>query len=161
MVSGHFHSYQKEDNITYLGTPFSHSFGETEPIKYLGIGDLDNGITKLIPTDFPHHITNYYNVDATEIHNLIEKSPKMYENPKDYYRVVLEGSTENINIWARKFKQYPTVKLVLKPTSVVKSLEIQEDQSNEVKFTTWASNIKKLDDETKQLGLSILNDCRS
>lgn len=41
-IVGHYHKYQSKDNVMYLGTPFSHSYGEANQLKRLLLIDGDN-----------------------------------------------------------------------------------------------------------------------
>src|SRR5690242_16327259 len=47
VISGHFHKYQEMGNLVYLGTPMSHSFGESNQIKYIAEFDTYSNILKL------------------------------------------------------------------------------------------------------------------
>jgi DNA repair exonuclease SbcCD nuclease subunit len=148
-ISGHFHKYQIKRNLMYLGTPFSHSFGESNQIKYIGIYDLESDSLDLIETDFPRHVTLEVNCD-------IFTSEQGYEESNDYIRVILNGTQENIDRFDRS--SYPeTTKFIERPTDneLIKAT-IDETLDNTVKFQQWATEIKGLDPETIKLGTEIL-----
>ena len=148
VISGHFHKYEKTDNITYLGSPFSHSFGESNQTKYLAILDQGSRDLELIETNFPKHRTLEVKVADWE-----EKKKEI--NDVDYFRVILSG-TEKELAQINKF-EFPKVRFVEKETETECDDElIKEEDSNEIKFKKWATEIKKLDKETIKMGLDLL-----
>lgn len=146
IISGHYHNYQSIRNITYLGTPFSHSFGESNQIKYLGIFDDSTGKLELLTMGFPRHITLHVNCD------LGESSPGTPLN--DYVRVILHGRKDSIKAHLR----VPGIKYIEVEESSGKVGLINESQSPQLQFEKWAKEIKKYDDKLISLGLGILND---
>lgn len=150
VISGHFHKYQQKGNFTYLGTPFSQSFGESNQKKFLAKYTIDTNMVNLIETQFPKHLTYTINCDKTQ-------SIALVNDPKDYVRVVLSGSQENID----KAKAYNTinneVKVIEKSTDEFDNQIIIDDTSDNLsQFSEWATNIQQLDKETIKLGLQIL-----
>lgn len=145
IVSGHYHKFQKAGNITYLGTPFSHSFGETNQIKYIGTFDDITGKIALLETPFPRHTTYYVDCDEPF------EEPKILDS--DINRIVLIGNKENIS----KFdKKNPKVKYIENPKITSNVNIISEAQSHDVQFTNWAKDVKKYSKEIIDLGLEIL-----
>src|SRR6185436_20099964 len=63
VISGHFHKYQTKGNLTYLGTPFSHSFGEANQTKYLATYDSVTDVLDIFETPFHRHISFEFNCD--------------------------------------------------------------------------------------------------
>lgn len=167
VISGHFHKYQTEGNLTYLGTPFSHSFGETDQTKYLGTYDTETDELTIDETPFPKHITKEFNCDLLNErceHWLFDPTPG-YE--KNFYRVILTGTQANIDRFPRfMYDEGGTngklnIKWITRPSDHAEnSIEIDETVSNEAQFTKWATTVRKLDDETVKLGLQILEACR-
>ncbi len=154
VISGHFHKFQEDDKLTYLGTPFSHTFGESNQIKYIGVYefDLKNDVNKheLRETDFPMHLTYNYNVDE------MVPERELPVDGKHYIRVILNGSQENIDLFSKSVFPEGT-KFIERPTdSFNNEIKIDETINNNSKFEEWATNIKKLDPETTKLGLDIL-----
>lgn len=150
VISGHFHKFQEKENLIYMGTPFSHSFGESNQQKHIGIFDLETLEMIYFPTPFPMHITTELNVDETQ---------EVQLDPFHHNRVILTGKPENIS----RFKEISGenlsyAKFIEKPTklSITKSSSLNEEDSNEVKFQKWASQIAKLDSDTIDLGLEFL-----
>ena len=151
VISGHFHKFQQKGNLTYLGTPFSHSFGESNQTKYIGVLDLESDDLKLIETEFPKHITEVIDCDKCQDYDL-----SGYD-PEDHIRIVLEGSQENINKTRSRSILESRYKFIERPTDDLKEgLQIEETLDNKVKFNTWARDIRKLDEATIELGISIL-----
>lgn len=150
VISGHFHKYAEEGNLTFLGTPFSHSFGETDQTKYIGLYDKESDELKTLETPFPRHIT--YEIDCDADNGI----PDFGDN---IVRFVLTGSEENVKAFDKA--KYPGIKIIEKPYfSDASETLLEETDSNEKKFTTWARDIKELDEETIQLGLEILGEVR-
>lgn len=142
VISGHYHKYQKQGNITYLGTPFSHSFGETNQDKYIGVYDTKTDELELLPTPFPKHMT--YELDASQ--------KKFVEERGDIVRVILKGTQEQID----KYQKQEGVKYIERPDALVKSSVINEAETPQVQFSKWGKTIKGYSDELVEKGLEIL-----
>lgn len=149
VLSGHYHKYQKQDNILYLGTPFSHSFGESNQQKYIGIFDSNSTKFELIPTTFSRHLTIELDCDTDDGS---ERARELF--PNDYVRVILYGIQENIN----KFNREEGIKYIERPKNSEKHATISEIQSTEQQFVKWAKDLKGYSDSVVELGLEILRD---
>lgn len=161
VILGHYHKHCTKENLTYLGTPFSHSFGETNQDKYIATLNMKTDEFKLIPTNkvFPRHIT--VTVDCDKDNKLDTEELR----EQDYHRVILTGKPENIGVFDKESlkKESKGVKLIEKPTKIdyKKGEEgISEELSNESQFKSWGEEVKKLDKETLKLGLQILGACK-
>lgn len=145
VISGHYHKYQEVGNITYLGTPFSHSFGESNQDKFIGIFDTKSNELKLIPTPFPQHKT--YEIDCGEFSRVIHAD---YHN---ICRYVLKGTQEQIDAFVKP----NGVKIIEQPSSALtKALVVHETDSSDVQFSKWSKEIKGYSDAILELGLEIL-----
>lgn len=143
VVSGHYHKRSEESNIVYVGTPFSHSFGETDQEKYICEIDTETLELNWIPTKFPRHRT--IEVDCTTTKNFEVEHPS-------YTRLVLNGPQDAINA----FPRIPSVKYIERPVEIESSnCKLNETQSIEEQFSVWGE-MSGLDAETLQLGLQIL-----
>lgn len=148
VISGHFHRYQVKDNLTYLGTPFSHTFGESNQIKYLGIFDDSDGSLELIETDFPKHITEEYHIGLENHLNLDEEN---------YNRVLLIGNREEVEEFDKA--KYPGVKFIDCPRGIYSKSILQETQTPMDLYTKWFKEVKKeSNQELFLLGARILQD---
>lgn len=158
VISGHFHTFQNKENLVYLGTPFTHAFGETHYTKYLGVLNEETLDLDLVETQFPKHITATVNANERDnASGLLE----MMLNKDDYNRVVLKGTKENVTWYANLIKkEYPACKIIEIPDGNIKNLVIDEKEDNLVKFSKWAKQIKKMDTETIKLGMELLNELR-
>lgn len=143
VISGHYHKYQQIKNVTYIGTPFSHSFGESDQDKVIAVYDVDDDTLELLPTPFPRHRT--IELDCS-------KHYSHWYNDTDYFRVILKGTQEEID----QIPRMENVKYVEQPTNLVKSSTIEETQSPEVQFVKWAKDIKGFSEDVVALGLEIL-----
>lgn len=160
VISGHFHKFQQQGNLTYLGTPFSHSFGESNQTKYIATIN-EEGVLDLIETGFPKHVTIEFNCDNlndTKDHVLI---PEIFDDPKkplkDYYRVILTGKQENVDRFPKHMYNKIDIKWIERPSdSIVSGLQISDTQSNETQFSEWAEKVADLDKDTIKLGVEIL-----
>ena len=151
MISGHFHKYQQKGNLTYLGTPFSHSFGETDQTKYIGIYDTESDELKLERTPFRKHLTIEIDCDKSEA------IPSLSDI--DLYRIILCGKQENIDKYSaqKSFYKDHNVKWITRPADYnLNDIQIDETSSNEKQFNDWAKETRNLDDETIKLGLEIM-----
>ena len=151
LIIGHYHKHQQKDNIMYLGTPFSHSFGESNQSKYIMTIDTDTLEYELIETDFPKHVTLEYNCDTN---NSVELCIQDKLNDLDYIRAILRGNQENIDKVNKK--NYPTVKFIEKPTIETKGLAIDETLDHTAQFKKWAET-RNLKETTIEKGLEFLN----
>lgn len=145
VISGHFHKYQQDKNLTYLGTPFSHSFGESNQAKYLAVLNVKTSELELINSPFPGHMTYEINCD--------QKTKIKDYSKENFNRLILRGSEEAIA--AFDTKPYEDAKIIQIPDITAASLVIDETQSNEVKFQKWAEN-KGLKPSVIELGMEIL-----
>lgn len=147
IISGHYHKYQQNKNFIYLGTPFSHSFGESNQTKYIGIYDSDTNKLDLIETDFPKHITTTIIVEKNV------KTPTF--SKKDYNRVILRGSVESL----KRYPRQENVKYIDKiEMGEVSSESMQLVLSPEAQFEKWGKDIKGLSEAVIKLGKEILKD---
>ena len=146
VISGHFHKYQKKGNLTYLGTPFSHSFGESNQTKYIGVFNTQTKKLELLETPFPKHLTVELNC---------EKVSSVKSDPENYLRYVLNGSQEVIDKFDRTNHPAGT-KFIEKPTMQSLQLVVDELESNEVKFKKWAE-AQNMEEETIDMGLELLS----
>lgn len=144
VISGHYHKYQESGHITYLGTPFSHSFGETDQEKFIGIYDYHKDELELIPSPFPQHRT--ITIDCSVNNALLC-------NLSDINRVILTGTQEEID----RFSRFEGVKYLEQPVeALTKTSVVKETDSAEVQFSKWATEIKGYSQEIVDLGLEVL-----
>jgi len=154
IISGHYHKYQKAGNFIYLGTPFSHSFGETDQEKFIGLFNSSHNSLELLDSPFPQHRTHEVkSLEEDKLRRLLDEISKTL----DYHRVILHLGPEGLG--AINPKDWPTVKFIIKPfkTKAETSI-IKETDSPEVQFAKWAKELKKLPKEVVALGLEILKD---
>ena len=150
VITGHFHKYQQQANITYLGTPYSLTFGESNQIKYLATYDTEGETSlTLTTTTFRQHVTVDYNLNESDCDWPIRK--------EDLVRINLIGTQEQIAAYDRSPWDEYQVKFVPKPTDQQSmDVEIDENTSNMAKFVQWGTDINPLEKETLDLGIAIL-----
>ena len=155
VISGHFHKLQQTGNFTYLGTPFSHSFGEANQDKVIGTYHLDSDSLDLTPTDFPRHISVKIDMSKKNAEKRLQEF--IDGNDNNLIRIQLHGTPEEVaKLDKSKFPGF-TIKWEDKSDAPMNSkVNLDETLDNKTQFQEWAKNIKNLDVETVQLGLSIL-----
>lgn len=150
VISGHFHKYQQKDNFTYLGSPFSHSFGEVNQDKFLGRYALNEDKLELLPTTFPRHVSYEIDCDKTPVVTLMN-------NPNDHVRIILTGSQDNIDKTKSLSTINENIKLIERSTDDFDNQAIVDETADNLsQFNVWATDIQQLDAETIKLGLQIL-----
>lgn len=147
VISGHYHKHATRGNIVYLGTPFSHSFGESNQEKYIGIFDSIKGSLELLKTPFPSHVTLTW--DASTKHPVIDDT--------NYNRIIITGNPEQIASTTRLEK----VKYIEQPTITTKAAIITESDTPAQQFQKWAKEIKGYSDEVLTLGMEVLKDVQN
>jgi len=161
VISGHFHKHQQKGNLTYLGTPFSHSFGETDQEKFLGIYNVDTDHLELIPTGLPQHRT--LTIDCDNPNSLPNQITHFKGFPAhDIWRVILTGNSENVNeVKLPKSILDQNPKIIKRPSELREvANSISETTTPHQQFQEWGSNVKELNADTLKLGLSILEEVK-
>lgn len=150
VISGHFHRYQEKANLVYLGTPFSHSYGESNQDKFLGIFNDEDGSLELIKTDFPRHITHELDLNITD--NLII-------DEFDHVRVILKGTREQLASFNKS--KYPGLKFIEDCQQQIVRSSLKETETPESLLSKWFSDIKKeTNPDILNLGLDILKEVK-
>lgn len=155
VISGHFHKYQRKDKFIYLGTPFSHSFGETDQEKYLGVYNTKTNEMELLRTPFERHVTLKLPLNKYDHKDILASF--LRSNQANVVRVQLFGTDHEINTFDKsEFSNYK-IKYDHKPSdSVETGVSLDESLNNKNQFITWSKDIKQMDEATMNLGLSIL-----
>lgn len=157
VISGHFHKYQQSGNLTYVGTPFSQSFGESNQTKYIAMYDTETDELKLAETPFPRHITIEHNCNTGE-YTPFERHEGDEVN---FYRIILTGAQAKIDEFHKHMYEGLNIKWISRPSDdMINNVTIDETVSNETQFSKWATEIRKMDHETLKLGLEILEACK-
>src|SRR5690606_30883778 len=118
VISGHFHKHQSNENLTYVGTPFSHSFGESNQTKVIGIYNIEEGRLELEQTTYRKHLTIEIDCDKQqeETTTILNTDGVLHK-----YRVILTGKQENIDKFPRELfdKDGLDIKWITRPTDFV------------------------------------------
>lgn len=155
VISGHFHKYQSKDNLTYIGTPFSHSFGESDQVKFIGVFDTETKVLTRQVTGMPRHVT--LKLDLNDDPSLMDLDGFFLANEGNYIRGLLCGPQAKITSFPRYIYEKFNVRWIPKPDDVgLTNVSLEEGLDNTQQFLTWASQIRNLDPETTALGLTIL-----
>jgi len=157
VISGHFHKYAQKKNITFLGAPFSHNFGESNQEKYLGIYDSETNSLELRESLLPRHLTMEYNCSNKNegLDSLIKSLDET-----DSIRIILTGT--ELEVKSIDKNKYPNIKFIEKISDDLQAEDdlIDEESSIESNFNTWASELRQLPPETINLGLEILGETK-
>lgn len=158
VISGHFHKFQEKGNLMFLGTPFSHDFGESNQVKYLGVFNSETGEMSLTETPFPRHRTIHHELSDDSKADLKGLNAKL--NNRDHWRIILRGTEMQIAAFDKS--QLSDVKFIDEPydSEQLEELVVKDTDSNENKYLSWAIGIKQLDQETVTLGLEILGEAK-
>lgn len=149
VISGHYHKYQVKDNLTYLGTPYSHSFGESNQDKYIGIWDSETLSLELKETPFPKHHTIEIDCDKGVPYDHCEEG--------NHVRFILTGTSENITKYKSQNNLGENTRIIERSTDeFLTNIQLDESADNLVKFKNWATEIRGLDLDTINLGITIL-----
>jgi DNA repair exonuclease SbcCD nuclease subunit len=155
VISGHFHKLQQNGNFTYLGTPFSHSFGEANQDKVLGVYTLDDDTLALTPTEFPRHISTKIDMSKKGAEKKLQDY--LAGNENNLVRIQLHGAPEEvIKLDKSKYAQFKIKWEDKSDASMDSKVNLDETLDNKSQFMEWAKNIKNLDADTVSLGMSIL-----
>lgn len=152
VISGHFHKYQQSGNLTYLGTPFSHSFGESNQEKFIGIYNTKTKALELVESPFPMHLT--IECEATD-------DLEAWSLPRQHHlRFIVKGTQQELLSYNKEYLKSLSdveVKIIEKPTDeFINGAVIEETADNLAQFSTWANDIRKLSPEITALGIQIL-----
>lgn len=154
VISGHYHKFQESKNFMYLGSPFSHSFGESNQSKHLGTYNFDTNELELIPTSFPRHVS--LEVD-TQVSNGLDAKMFLEHNKDNVSRLVLKGTSESIAKYdLTRFEEFEFKVAAKTIDSGEDVVVLDEGADNKTQFMQWATDIKKLSPDTVALGVSIL-----
>ena len=153
VVCGHYHTPQQKSNVVYVGSPFSHSFGESNENKRLAIFDTSTLNLDYIPTDFPQHWTHEFDLTLGLNDNDIVYLQELTAD--NYHRVIISGTDAQIKEFQKSSLILPHVRYLYRPVGGTAAV-ISEKLTNNDKWVKWAKDIKKLDDETINLGLELL-----
>jgi len=150
VISGHYHEFQQNGNLLYLGTPFSHSFGESNQDKYLAKFNSENGNIELIKTDFPRHVTV-----ELDLNNPVKLNLDHY----DHNRIIIKGTREQLD--AFDSKPYEGFKIIQECVTNLANSALKETQSHEEIYEKWYKDVKKETDPLLfNLGLKILREVK-
>lgn len=154
VISGHFHKYQEKGNLIYVGTPFTHTFGESNQEKHIAVLNTEDLTLDYVPTPFPTHITLELNLDEVSDEEAVQTLIKKNSKPGDFLRVVMNGTEEQLIKFDKS--KFDGVKFIEKAEQLdAEALDISETSSNEEKFKLWAE-AKGIAPDTVKLGIEIL-----
>lgn len=155
VVSGHYHAFQQKDNLIYIGTPFSHSFGESDQAKFIGLFESNESTLEVFPTPMARHVTLELDLEKLpETKDLVEWFDTHFDN---YVRVLLWGSQAKIAAFPKHQFDRFNIRWIPKPDDIGNNdISLEEGIDNKHQFLKWATQIKKLDQQTLELGLSII-----
>lgn len=153
VISGHFHKHQSKANLLYIGSPFSHSFGESDQTKYLGCLRT-TGMVELIETSLPKHTTLKLDLNDSFVQAM---ENFCNQNPQNFKRVELCGTQAQISSFPRESYSHANIKWVPRPIETsMNNVVIEEGLDNKQQFVKWAKDVKNLRPSTIELGLSII-----
>lgn len=159
VVAGHYHTPMERGNVVYLGSPFSHSFGESNERKRYGIFDSDSLQFTYVPSNFPAHTTIEIELPMQEPITATYFGFGEGRSLSQPTRAIVTGSEDQIKDFQNRDKvpdKFPGVKFIYRPRGGVNKAAISDKLTNSDKFATWAKDIKKLDEKVTKMGLDLL-----
>lgn len=157
-IIGHYHKQQKVGNIFYLGTPFSHSFGEANQLK--GILEITNDKQEFLITNefIPCHYKLKFSDDGFDKPS---KQVLKYISEDDFVECQISCTKE----FAKNFSKEKFIESALKVDiknlrlkfNIIdsnKSVRLDENQSMEVIFQKYLEQNKL--DHLYDLGMMFL-----
>jgi DNA repair exonuclease SbcCD nuclease subunit len=132
IISGHYHEPQDkmigESEFYYVGSPSTIDFGESDQEKRVLILDLDDGYIDSIPTDMTFH--RNFKIKANE------PFPEINEHPDHHYRVVVEGTKEELSVM-EKPNNYPAKIIEKYVASDKKRIDLKIEDTHENILKTY------------------------
>lgn len=156
VVSGHFHKFQRKGNLLYPGTPFTHSFGESDQEKFIATLDPVSLKMEFIKTPFPAHVTIHLKLKDPTTDYPAHLAKRIAKDSKkgDFVRAILEGTEEALLRFDRTgFENIKIIERLVQ--SDVEGPEVTEASTNAEQFVLWA-NLKGLSEDVLELGFEIL-----
>lgn len=151
VIAGHYHTPKDMSNVCYLGSPFSHSFGESNEHKRLGILNIETATIEFIPTDFRRHVSIDIDLNNFDFSGIINY------NSKDLTRAIVTGTEEQIQRFKLGTHSNSTnLKFIYRPISASSNVIIQDTLTNKEKWLKWSKEVKQLDDTVINAGLDLL-----
>lgn len=161
VIAGHIHKEQKVDNIVYVGSAFTQSFGETFEEKNLLILDTKENTTKTIPTDISKHTVVDYKIVKIDDVKELKESLKQYKNNIVQLRVSCPESISS-KIKMSLFKGCNLDSLKVSPIREDKPIMIKSTLSNEEMMKIYINNldVKYNKDELFEISKKILEEVK-
>ena len=126
---GHYH----ERSGKYIGSAFQHDFGENIEKGFTLV--FDDGSQEFIQAIFPKFITEYVDLDNTDIKK-IKSLAKQYENSKEKVRFVLSGNQEQLKSFDDSTLQSLGINVKMKS----KELAVGMEQAKNNEFISFSQN---------------------
>ena len=131
IIAGHIHLHQTVGNVTYVGTPYTTSFGESDQEKHVALMDNHSGYLEYVKLEgIPQHRTVRIEVaDQDDLNNL-----RIMARKDDLVRVVIT-KPHNLNL----------------DTSVLK------DRAAKIIIQNKRENLRLVQEEIAQVSSSVLH----
>lgn len=150
VVAGHYHTPMNKANVVYLGSPFSHSFGESNEEKRLGILNNQTGELEYIPTNMRQHYTHEISLDMPDSEYFANL------NMNDLHRFIITGTEAQIKEFQKNHQPISGIKYIYRQQGDNTNVVISETLTNHDKWIKWAKDIKQLDETVVTAGLELL-----
>jgi len=142
VISGHIHTHQRQDNMIYIGSPFTHSFGESfdEKCVYILTDESNKGIVMNIhQLSLPMHRTFEITIEhENDIFNMLSNS-----STNDFIKVVVNARKEVLNkVNKSLFPQFKNLSLQKREIKDDKTILIDENLSYNRMIETYISNLE-------------------
>jgi len=155
VYAGHYHACKVMDNIIFLGSPLTHSFGEANQVKNVGIINFNKkGFLDLLPVKLPQHLSIDVSTE-TDANDM----PDLSDNSDYFVRFVVSGKKEALSIaegnLREKYGHLNNLKIVLKPEiQRANRMNIAEEMKEDKMLEVYLNNFNTDLDKSKLLEMA-------
>jgi hypothetical protein len=153
VFAGHIHMKQQIDNITYVGAPYTESFGEADQEKTVIIYDTIKDKIKEIDLELPKHVIFEYTINQLDDLKIYKQDLVKKIKPNNIVRVIIYANEElapkvkrslfsDLNIESLKVKKISTLANNVRIKESMGNKEIMESYINQL--ANMPHHIKKL-----------------
>lgn len=154
VISGHFHLRQDKGNIHYIGTGFSHDFGESNQQKFIAVLDREADTLSHVPTEFVKHVTLQLDFSNPSLIESVQAQAQELAAAGNTVRIVAKGAASEL----AQLPRLEGVRYDEKPTEE-EAVLVAESDNHLNQFKEWAET-KKMDAAVISLGLAFITEAQ-
>lgn len=148
VLIGHIHSPQESNNVMYVGSPFTHTFGEAGEKKRILFFDLDTAAYEELLPNLPKHYYQEIILKSEEDLNNV----KIEANKEDFVKLKFFGPKELLTkVNKSLFTGFDHLLIQTKELGADKQILISENMSYDQMLETFVNNNIKTTLEKKDI----------